>query len=190
LKTNRKVFLMFSAPIHTLEQRAAFIDLLARRCGDVSPDVGDNRSTAAGVSLRTSVRVRAGRVVPLVRPVSIPSGAHEVETVGLELAALANAVAERLHETEIPITQAQSERYEHSLQLAKPRSRRELYFRTRAIFLTDSGQFATFNRVFAEVFGAPAGADRHRESEPVASFVAERDEEACGARAHPVVALA
>ena len=181
---------MFSAPIHTLEQRAAFIDLLARRCGDVAPDVGVGRSTTAGASLRTSVRVRAGRVVPLVRAVSIPSGAHEVETVGLHLAALADAVAERLHEAEIPVTSAQSERYEHSLQLATPRSRRELYLRTREIFLTDSGQFATFNRVFAEVFGAPAGADRHRESEPVARFVAERDDEACGARAHPVVALA
>jgi hypothetical protein len=182
---------MFSEPIHTLEQRAAFIDLLARRCGDVAPDVGTGRSTAAGASLRTSVRIRAGRVVPLVRPISIGSGAHEVDTkVGLHLAASADVVAERLHEAEIPVTPAQAECYEQSLQLTKPRSRRELYYRTRAIFLTDSEQLATFNRVFAEVFGAPAGADRHRESEHVASFATERDDEACGAQAHPVMALA
>lgn len=155
---------MFSAPIHTLEQRAAFIAQLARRSGDVSHDAG-MLSTPLAQRRPTSVRVRAGRVVERITAVSVPTASPEVETVDFDLAALATAVAERLHGSEIVITQDQVERYECSLRIARPRSRRDLYVRTRAIFLTDMEQVAMFNRVFAEVFGAPAGADRYRENQ-------------------------
>jgi hypothetical protein len=172
---------MFSAPIHTLEQRAALIDLLARRFGDVSHEDNNVMSPRLGQPRRTSVRVRAGRVVQHASAISVPSRAADVETVDFDLVALATAVADLLHETGIAVTPDQSERYERSLQLARPRSRRELYFTTRAIFLTDVEQLATFNRVFAQVFGAPAGADRHRENE-AAQVVAGADRETKYAR--------
>jgi uncharacterized protein with von Willebrand factor type A (vWA) domain len=53
-----------------------------------------------------------------------------------------------------PVTPAQSVQYATALHLAVPASRRRLYFMTRAIFVTDLAQLPTFNRVFAEIFGA------------------------------------
>jgi len=76
--------------------------------------------------------------------------------LNVDLAALATAVGQRMHEADMTVTPAQSEQYARSLQLAKPSSRHELYLTTRAIFVTDMEQVATFDRVFAELFGARA----------------------------------
>ena len=70
------------------------------------------------------------------------------------LTGLACAFSQRLHEAELPVTPAQSVQYATALHLAVPASRRRLYFMTRAIFVTDLAQLETFNRIFAEIFGA------------------------------------
>jgi uncharacterized protein len=70
------------------------------------------------------------------------------------LTGLACAFSQRLHEADMPVTPAQSVQYATALHLAVPSSRRRLYFMTRAIFVTDLAQLASFNRVFAEIFGA------------------------------------
>ncbi len=70
------------------------------------------------------------------------------------LTSLACAFSQRLHDAALPVTPAQSVQYATALHLATPVSRRRLYFLTRAIFVTDLEQVTTFNRVFAEIFGA------------------------------------
>ena len=85
-------------------------------------------------------------------------GAFQVETIHLDLPALVGAFSQRLHAADVLVTPTQSEQYARSLKLTKPQSYRQLYFATRAIFVTDFHQFGAFNRVFAEVFG-PGGDD-------------------------------
>jgi hypothetical protein len=148
---------MFSASIVTLDERAAFIDLLAGRNGSASLNGGIG---ARGTG-RELVLVRGGRV--LRRTPLIPV-AEITATLGVNLGALAAAFADRLRlDGDIPITIAQAERYETALALQTPRSRRALYYLTREVFVTDASQLPAFHRVFAETFGEPAGADRYRE---------------------------
>jgi uncharacterized protein with von Willebrand factor type A (vWA) domain len=78
-------------------------------------------------------------------------------THDVDLATLATAVGQRLHGAEMPVTPHQSEQFALALQLAMPGSRRELYHMTRAVFVTDIEQLATFDPIFTEIFGAPAG---------------------------------
>jgi uncharacterized protein with von Willebrand factor type A (vWA) domain len=75
-------------------------------------------------------------------------------TYEVNLAALAASVGQRLHQADMPVTPHQSVQFARALQLANPSSRRELYNMTRAIFVTDVDQVATFDRVFREIFGA------------------------------------
>ena len=107
---------MFSASIVTLDERAAFIDLLAGRNGSASLKGG---SGARGTG-RELVLVRGGRVMrrtPLIPVAEINA------TLGVNLGALAAAFADRLRlDGDIPITIAQAERYETALALQTPRS--------------------------------------------------------------------
>jgi uncharacterized protein with von Willebrand factor type A (vWA) domain len=80
----------------------------------------------------------------------------DVATLDLDLAALAGAFGQRLHDAGVSVTPDQSQRYALSLQLVKPATLRQLYFTTRSIFVTDPDELATFDRVFGEVFD-PAG---------------------------------
>lgn len=75
------------------------------------------------------------------------------KAVEVDLAALAAAFGQRLHEADMEVTPDQSEQYVCSLALAQPRSRAALYHTTRAVFVRHVEQVATFDRVFAEVFG-------------------------------------
>lgn len=84
------------------------------------------------------------------------AGASRFETIQLDLPAVVGAFSQRLHDCGMSVTPAQSGQYVRALQLTQPGSRRELYFTTRAIFVTDVRDVATFDRVFAEVFGSPA----------------------------------
>jgi hypothetical protein len=153
---------MFSTAINTLEERAAFIALLARRSGDGSHDF-DGAPTPAR---RGHVRIRGGQVVMAHRVLMTAPVAQEATSVGFDLAALAGAFTERLHAADdAAYTDAQSEDFALALSEGAPRSRRSLYYVTKAAFVPGEGHEATFNRVFAEVFGAPVGTDRHREHE-------------------------
>ena len=79
---------------------------------------------------------------------------HPVRARGVDvLTGLACAFSDCTKPT-CPVTPAQSVQYATALHLAVPASRRRLYFMTRAIFVTDLAQLPTFNRVFAEIFGA------------------------------------
>jgi uncharacterized protein with von Willebrand factor type A (vWA) domain len=81
-------------------------------------------------------------------------GVFRLETMQLDLPALVRAFSQRLHDGGVSVTPAQSGQYVRALQLTQPGSRRQLYFTTRAIFVTDVQHVATFDRVFAEVFGS------------------------------------
>jgi len=80
------------------------------------------------------------------------------KTFEIDLAALAAAVGRRLHEADMQVTPSQTEQYACSLALARPRSREALYHTTRAVFVTDVEQVATFDRVFAGIFGVVGAA--------------------------------
>jgi hypothetical protein len=153
---------MFSTAVNTLEERAAFIALLARRSGDGSLRFDESPAPARSAH----VRIRGGQVVMRHRVLVTAPAAREVTTVGFDLAALAGAFTKRLHEAdEGAYTPAQSDDFALALSAGVPRSRRSLYYATKEIFAPADGHEATFNRVFAEVFGAPVGTDRHREHE-------------------------
>ncbi len=74
-------------------------------------------------------------------------------TFEVDLAALAVAVGQRLHDADMQVTPEQAERFALSLQLTKPRTRQALYHTTRVSFVTDVDQMETFDRVFGDVFG-------------------------------------
>jgi len=74
----------------------------------------------------------------------------------VELPVLAAAFSQRLHAAGVPVTPGMSEQFARALRLTKPVSRRRLYCVARAVFVTGFQQVATFNRVFAEVFGKGA----------------------------------
>ncbi|MEA2148389.1 MAG: uncharacterized protein QOD69_219 [Solirubrobacteraceae bacterium] len=74
----------------------------------------------------------------------------------LPLPDLAALFSQRLHAAGVPVTPGMSEQFARALKLTKPVSRRRLYCVARAIFVTGFQQVATFNRVFAEVFGKGA----------------------------------
>ena len=88
-----------------------------------------------------------------------PSGGH---------AALATAFAARLHDIDgAAFTEARGVEYAAALQNDMPRSRRALYCMSRDVFVTTKSEMATFNGVFAEVFGSQGGTDRYRDVAPV-----------------------
>jgi uncharacterized protein with von Willebrand factor type A (vWA) domain len=79
--------------------------------------------------------------------------AFTVETIHLDLPALAGAFSRRLRDAGVPITAERAARFAQALTLVKPVSRRRLYWTGRAVLVTDSGQLKAFNAVFAAVFG-------------------------------------
>jgi hypothetical protein len=156
---------MFSASIVTLDERAAFIALLARRNG-VRPQAVSGPEPG---SEREIVMIRGSRIVR--RTTGTPV-AEVASPLGVNLGALAAAFTARLQlDGGIEISPEQAEQYASALQTQAPRSRRALYYLTREIFVTQAGQIEGFNRVFSETFGKPAGADRYREHATVLTAV-------------------
>ncbi|MEY2516102.1 MAG: uncharacterized protein QOJ89_3460 [bacterium] len=149
---------MFSATIVTLDERAALVDLLAAARGSGTDGLGST-SSERGPSTGHIVMVRANRVIRRMTAALTPA----VNAIGVDLAALAAAFGDRLHDAGMPVTPLQSQQCVRAIQERQPPSRRSLYYMTRAIFVTETVHLTTFNRVFADVFGTPAGADRHRE---------------------------
>jgi uncharacterized protein len=79
--------------------------------------------------------------------------AFSVETIHLDLPALAGAFTRRLHDAGLPMTTERAARFARSLELVRPISRRRLYWTARAALVSDSGQVRAFDSVFVEVFG-------------------------------------
>ena len=71
-----------------------------------------------------------------------------VQTIHLDLPALAGAFSRRLREAGVPITAERASRFAHALTLVKPITRRRLYWTARAVLVSDSGQVKAFDSVF------------------------------------------
>lgn len=124
------------------------------------------------------------------------STAFEVETIELDLPALAGAFGRRLHAAGVPVSAERSANFAAALALVRPVARRRLYWTARAVFVSDPVQRGAFDRVFAEVFGggaegsaeipsdaevAPAPPDeREREQAPPESRSVEGEEPSLG----------
>ena len=100
-----------------------------------------------------------------------------VETEWLDLPALASAFSRRLHDAGVPSSAEDSANFARALTLVRPIARRRLYWTARAVFVSDQSQVKTFDRVFAEVFGALAGGRAHYEpaSDDVQAMLAPPD---------------
>jgi uncharacterized protein with von Willebrand factor type A (vWA) domain len=81
-----------------------------------------------------------------------------VETIGLDLPALAGAFARRLHDAGVPVTPERIARFAEALALVRPVARRRLYWTARAVFVSDATQIKAFDAVFREVFGSQLAA--------------------------------
>ena len=80
--------------------------------------------------------------------------AFEVETVQLDLPALAVAFGRRLQEAGLPVTAEREARFAQALAVVKPVSRRRLYWTARAALLSDAAQVRAFDAAFFAVFGS------------------------------------
>jgi uncharacterized protein len=93
-----------------------------------------------------------------------------VETIALDLPALAGAFSHRLHLAGLPVTTDRAASFAAALSLVKPIARRRLYWTARAVFVTDPAQAGSFDAVFRSVFGGrrdpttPDPATRDREA--------------------------
>ena len=82
-----------------------------------------------------------------------PEGAFGVETIELDLPALAGALGQRLRDAGLPVTPERSADFARALTLVRPESRRRLYWTARSVFVSDRSQAAAFDAVFASIFG-------------------------------------
>jgi uncharacterized protein len=83
-----------------------------------------------------------------------------VETIELDLPAVAGAFSRRLHEAGLPITPERAASFASALTLVEPVSRRRLYWTARAVFVSEHAQVRAFDAVFESVFGRRSGGDR------------------------------
>ncbi|HEX6618952.1 MAG TPA: VWA domain-containing protein [Solirubrobacteraceae bacterium] len=79
--------------------------------------------------------------------------AFAVETIHLDLPALAGAFGQRLRAAGVPMTPGRVADLARALALVRPISRRRLYWAARAVLVSDPAQVGAFDRVFFEVFG-------------------------------------
>jgi uncharacterized protein with von Willebrand factor type A (vWA) domain len=84
--------------------------------------------------------------------------AFGVETIHLDLPALAATFGQRLQAAGVPTTPGRLADLARALTLVRPVARRRLYWTARTVLVSDPSQVAAFDRVFFEVFG-----DRERD---------------------------
>jgi len=82
--------------------------------------------------------------------------AFRVETLQLDLPAVAGAFSRRLHAAGLPVTVERAAAFAHAVTLTRPVSRRRLYWTARGVFVSDRSQVRTFDAVFRSVFGSAA----------------------------------
>jgi uncharacterized protein len=82
-----------------------------------------------------------------------PGAGFGIETIELDLPALAAALSGCLGEAGVPVTPARSVEFARALTLVRPVSRRRLYWTARAVFVSDPVQVKAFDAVFASIFG-------------------------------------
>jgi uncharacterized protein with von Willebrand factor type A (vWA) domain len=76
-----------------------------------------------------------------------------VETVHLDLPALAGAFGQRLQAAGLPITPRRLADLARALTLVRPVTRRRLYWTARAVLVSDPAQVRAFDQVFFSIFG-------------------------------------
>ena len=69
-----------------------------------------------------------------------------VETIDLDLPALAGAFSRRLHDAGVPVTAERAAAFARALALVRPVSRRRLYWTARGVFVSDRSQVAGVRR--------------------------------------------
>ena len=79
--------------------------------------------------------------------------AFGVETIHLDLPALAGALGQRLQAAGVPVTPGRLADLARALTLVRPITRRRLYWTARAVLVGDPAQVGAFDRVFFSVFG-------------------------------------
>ena len=82
----------------------------------------------------------------------MPSRPSSDGDVDVDLAALAAALGRRLREVGLPVTHERSARFARAVALVEPRTRSELYWTARTVFVSSEAQLPAFDRVFAAVF--------------------------------------
>ncbi len=85
--------------------------------------------------------------------------AFGVETIHLDLPALAGALSQRLHEGGVPVTPERSADFARALTLVRPNTRRRLYWTARSVFVSGQTHAGAFDAVFFSIFGASAPAE-------------------------------
>ena len=86
--------------------------------------------------------------------------AFGVQTIELDLPALAGAFSRHLHDAGVPITPERSAAFAQALTLVRPITRRRLYWTARSVFVSDRTQVDAFDAVFFSIFGVPAAPER------------------------------
>ena len=83
----------------------------------------------------------------------------EVETIHLDLPALAGSLGQRLRAAGVPVTPERSAGFARALTLVRPNSRRRLYWTAHSVFVSDQSHVQAFDAVFRAVFGGAAEAE-------------------------------
>jgi uncharacterized protein with von Willebrand factor type A (vWA) domain len=83
-----------------------------------------------------------------------PRGTFHVETIDLDLPALAGTFGRHLREAGLPISVEREVRFAQALKLVRPVARRRLYWTARAVFVSDTAQVKAFDAVFRIIFGS------------------------------------
>jgi uncharacterized protein len=117
-----------------------------------------------------------------VRPASTSSCAavaerreFGVETIQLDLPPLAGSFGQRLRSAGVPVTPERSAAFARALTLARPDSRRRLYWTAHSVFVSDRSHAQAFDEVFRSVFGGP-GAAENAQPQDAATAPAPPDE--------------
>jgi uncharacterized protein with von Willebrand factor type A (vWA) domain len=114
--------------------------------------------------------------------------------VELDLPATAVAFGRRLRDAGLPVGPERGARFAEALALARPVSRRRLYWLARAVFVSDRTQVRSFDLAFASVFGSgvdpDAPADAASSAEPTPPDARTPQAEAPEQRQHGPGALA
>ena len=96
------------------------------------------------------------------------SARFAVETVHLDLAALAGSLSHRLRAAGLGVTPERAAEFARALTLTRPQSRRRLYWTARSIFVTDRSEVGAFDAVFASVFGGARDGEPALDDHPTA----------------------
>ena len=98
-----------------------------------------------------------------------------MQTIDLDLPALAGALSRRLHDAGVPMTPERSADFARALTLVAPTTRRRLYWTARSVFVSDQTHAKAFDAVFFSIFG-DRGAAQSAQPDDAQTVAAPPDE--------------